>query len=371
MTDHARSGSLRRPIALAPFAAVAILIAIFLLRDASAFVNSARDELIGHLGASAGLTVAVAGALLVLLHRRPPLPTVLIGGAAMTFLLEVAQVFAPNRGFELRDLASGLGGVLVAGLCVEFVLYRFDLPTAQGIHSVIAVVASLVLAVMLVFDLAPETLEGAAPDGTSCPLTTIDGQGERIVLGETTQSIDNRCLRSSVGGLGLFGPDDVTSLTNESILISSPLDQLGRNVLASERLDISTEFVTDGFILDDEAAPGVIMSLRSSWGELLQLRTRNQTTEVVGPSLAAPYRSVSYTEALLPNTRHQLRVELTADTMTTFIDGQLVATNTVDPAWLDVLGEPGATEDLTLYIGNSPSLALPFGGLIEWIEIST
>jgi hypothetical protein len=97
-------------LALGAFAAVTALIAIFLLRDTSAFVNSPEDELFGHAGASSCLTVAAACALLVALSKQPSLLIVLVLSATTTVAAELAQWLMPDRRIELSDIAAGFSG---------------------------------------------------------------------------------------------------------------------------------------------------------------------------------------------------------------------------------------------------------------------
>lgn len=364
----------RRPttsgwLPLVAFASVSALIIVFLLRDASAFVNSAQDELIGHVGASGGFTVAASGTHLTLRRTRPALLTVLLAGAAIGIAAELAQGLVPDRGIELSDIATGFGGVLIAGVGIEVVLRTFTHMATLRIHTAVAAAASVVLAILLVFDLAPQTLAEARPDGTSCPLTTLS-DAQRIEIGPDP-SFEDACLRTDAGGLGLFGPGGTNRLNDESVLVSSGLTQLASDILNERRLVITIGFTTADFGEDVRRA-GVMISLRSDQaGELLQVRTRDASTQVMAPNLVQPYRSLSYTELLEANTEHQLQVELTGTELLVRLDDELVASNRVDPAWLDLFDEANDTDDLTLYIGNSPNRSSPFRGVIEWVEIGT
>ena len=357
-------------VALASFASVTVLIIVFLLRDASAFVNSAQDELIGHLGASGGFTLAASGTYLVLRRQRPNLLTILIAGAAVTVGAELAQGLAPSRGIELRDIAAGFGGVLIAAVGIEVILLLFSLLTAQRIHTIVSAIAALILLVLLVIGFAPDTVSGASPDGESCPFTTIDGSGQRITIG-ADPAIENGCLETAAGGLGLFALDGASTSNDDSVLVSSPLDQLADRLDETRRLVVTAEF-TSGEFSDEVRQPGVLLILRSDEaGDLLQIRTRDQNAQVIGPRVVSPYAALSYSEVFEPATRYVLRTELTASELRVFVDDELVATTGVDPGWLDTFAEADGAQDLTLYIGNTPSVIRPFRGVVEWIEINT
>ncbi len=358
--------STERRFELFAFAAVTILIAVFLLRDASAFVNNAQDELIGHVGASGGFTVAAAGTLIIFRGARPSLLLVVVAGAVITIAGELAQGLVPDRGVELRDIVTGFGGVLLAGIVIELLLRSLALLPALRIHALAAGVASIVLAVLLIFDLAPETILTAAPDGESCPLTAITGAGERITIGDDI-AVTNGCFRSESGGFGLFGPDDARSLRDDTVLVSSELTDLTEAIASTGRVVLRTEFTTDSFPEDVRRTGTIAILFSEEAGELLQVRTHDTRIEVYGPSAPDPFRSALLSQVLEENRTYAAEIELDGGSLTTRIDGEIVATTAIDPDWVEVLEE----DALRLLIGNGRARTLPFHGVIEWIEVDT
>ena len=354
------------PLALAAFAAVTALIIFFLLRDASDLVNSTQDELLGHVGASAGFTVAGAGTLIVWRRRQPSLLLVLLTGAVLTLAGELAQGLVPARGVELRDIASGFSGVLIAGIVIEALLKAVSLQRALRAHATTAALAAVVLAVVLVVDLTPASVYSATPDGATCPRTTLTGDGDRISIGADLAG-SNSCVQTEVGGFGVFGNEGADTLTEDTVLVSSTLNDLSMRIRSSGKTTIRTAFTTGLF---PETAPkaGVILILQSpAAGQLLQIRTRGARIEVFGPIRPGFPRAAALPQALEEDTRHEIEVELSAGELTIHLDGRRVATASVDPVWMEAF----VADDLQLLIGNSTNRTLPFHGTIEWIEIDT
>jgi len=146
----ARWSTNERRLAQASFVAVTVLIGSFLLQGASSLVASAHRELIGHVGASAGFTVAASGMWLLIGGQRPSLQTILHVGVAVTIAAELAQMLSPTRVVQLKDIAMGMAGVLIAGLVSDAVLSRNPPRRSLGIHASATGIASAVLFAMLV-----------------------------------------------------------------------------------------------------------------------------------------------------------------------------------------------------------------------------
>jgi len=350
-TDRCRNGL------LVPFLASAILIGIFLLGDARSFVSSQNDEVLGHAGASAGLTLAASGTFLVLRRRAATAVLVMMLGIAATVILELAQFLAPGRGVQLQDVFAGFAGVLLATLGIEVLRTRLSVEQLSQLLALVSAVGSVVMVVMLLAVPTPRNIVTARPDGNTCPVTQISGGGNRLDLGPGLMAVDG-CIRTRLGGLALIGETD--TFDEASVLTTSTLPELGRTISGTRELHVRTQITTGS-----EVGGTVFMLWQNQSGQILQLRTPGGSLETLGPNTIDSVRSSALSAGLFPNTTYQIDILLTETTLSSQIDGVEVARTTVDPSWVDTID----SDELQLLIGNIGNRKLPFVGTIDWIEV--
>ena len=352
--------------ALACFVCFAGLIGFFLLRSGSSVVSSPQMEMLGHVGASGGLTLSAIGVWLALDNKLPTMLQVLMAGAVATLVFEFAQGLVPARVVELQDILVGFGGVLIAATVIGLIFERLPARALQA-HTALAAVGCLALIGLLVFEAGPQPADSAAPDGDTCPLTMVTGdRGERIAIG-AEPGVENGCFLTEHGGFGLFS--DNGRLGGEAVLVSSPLEELLERVANTESLSIRAQIQTPPFE-DEVPPPSVITSIRMEDGrELAHLRARRERVNLAAPGLNEQLRSSTFTTGLPLDSVVTIEARYEADRMLILIDDEIVSDNTINPGWVDEIRLAAAAgEGLTIYIANAPHGRWPFQGTIDWVE---
>jgi len=346
---------------LCSFFSLGILIGVFLLRSTSTLQTSAHAEMLGHMGASAGITLSLSGVWMALRSdRKIRLIAVLCAGAAATLALELAQGPIPNRVIELGDILAGFAGVLIAGIAIGTLCERSTQAVSVKTTATAAALGAVILTGVLILEPEGTSQISARPDGKRCPLTEIVGAGERILIGNNRAT--NGCLDSALGGFTVFEANPQS--TTGDVLVSSDLQELTRRIKDEARVIIRTQINPTNF----GNASSALATLRAGEaGDLLALHARLGRTEIYGPTLTPMARTASFSNMRTSDESALLEVRLDRGTMTTLVNGVIVATTSVDPEWSNALR--AEETPLTLFLNNNPSGRLPANGVLEWIEI--
>ena len=349
---------------LAIFIALAALVSVVLLLDVNALVLGRPGEILNHVTASAGFTLAASGIFLALAKSRPPALVLMAVGAMITISLEIVQVLIPARHAEVDDLLAGLSGVLLATIVIEAALQLWDHRVALHVHRFAAGLGAIGLAVLLVVNGSPGTLQTSQPNGETCPRTAIPAAGARLTIGRNAV-IHEGCLHTESGGLGLMGKATADDLFDRSVLVSSELAELRDHMHDSGKLHVRMEIVTDDFHTDGRA---MIALLRTNDGRhVVSIASSQNRLAVAGPNLTDLGQANVGAPRLLPDSQHIVDVILSPSELAVHVDGHEISRAVVDPDWYLEL----ANEDLQLLVGNNAHRSRPFHGVVEWIELSS